>query len=218
MDAELVRRFNAGEEAAFVEIVRRHRARMFAVALSMLRNETDAEEIAQDTFIRAYRGLARFRGESSLATWLHRIALNLSRNRYAYFLRRRRQATMSLDCPFSDNCQSTFADLIASDAPDPAREATAGEFSELVAECMDKLGEHHREILVRRNELNQSYGDIAEALGISIGTVKSRITRARDSLRAHLAATYASVEPDAEPSYEWFEPSRPSGQMVAIAC
>jgi RNA polymerase sigma-70 factor (ECF subfamily) len=75
----LVRRFNAGDDTAFVEIVARYRGRMFSVAFAMLRNRAATEEIAQDTFIRA---LARFRGDASLATWLHRIALNLAPNRY----------------------------------------------------------------------------------------------------------------------------------------
>ena len=132
-DAELVRRFNTGDEEAFVEIVRRHRGKMFAIALSLLRNSADAEEIAQDTFIRAYRGLADFRGESSLATWLHRIALNLARNRYAYFLRRRRHATLSLDSVISADSHATFSDMIASDAPNSVHEVAWGEFSEMVA-------------------------------------------------------------------------------------
>jgi RNA polymerase sigma-70 factor (ECF subfamily) len=80
-DTNLVQRLEAGEETAFVETVERHRVKIFAAALSLLRNRDDEEEIAQDTFIRAHRRLARFRGDSSLATWLHRIAINLSSNR-----------------------------------------------------------------------------------------------------------------------------------------
>ena len=102
-DAELVRRFNAGDEAAFVEIMTRYREKIFSVALALLRNRADAEEIAQDTFIRAHRGLSRFRGDSSLATWLHRIAVNLARNRYWYFFRRRRQDSLSLDCALGED-------------------------------------------------------------------------------------------------------------------
>jgi len=131
-DAKLVRRFNAGDEEAFAEIVARYRSKMFSIALCHLRNHADAEEIAQDTFIRAHRGLARFRGDSSLATWLHRIAFNLSRNRYKYYFCRRRHAMLSLDCAFSEDNQATFSDLIASDSPSPSREATSGEFTELV--------------------------------------------------------------------------------------
>ena len=88
-DAELVRRFRDGDESAFVEIMTRYRRKILSIALALIRNRADAEEIAQDTFVRAHRGLAGFRGDSSLATWLFRIAVNLSRNRYRYFCRRR---------------------------------------------------------------------------------------------------------------------------------
>jgi RNA polymerase sigma-70 factor (ECF subfamily) len=101
LDAVLVRRFNAGDPAAFVEIVTRYRDKMFHFALRLLRNRPDAEEIAQDTFIRAHQGLAHFRGDSSLSAWLHCIALNLSRNRYRYFFRRCSHAMQSLDCAVS---------------------------------------------------------------------------------------------------------------------
>jgi RNA polymerase sigma-70 factor (ECF subfamily) len=209
-DAELVRRFNGGDEAAFVEIMTRHRDRMFAVAFAMLKNRTDAEEIAQDTFIRAHRGLAKFRGDASLATWLHRIALNLARNRYWYFFRRRRHAMLSLDCSFSDDNHATFADLVATEAAGPVREAAAGEFTELVAACMARLGAAPREILTLRNSLDRSYGEIATELGISVGTVKSRIARARENLRDLLAEACPEFGPKAQP-LAWFDPIRPAG-------
>lgn len=211
-DAELVRRFNAGDESAFVEIMNRYREKIFSVALALLRNRADAEEIAQDTFIRAHRGLSRFRGDSSLATWLHRIAVNLARNRYWYFFRRRRHATLSLDCALSDDSDATFADLVATDAPNPAREAATDEFSSLVSVCMEKLDARHREILTLRNLMNRSYDEIAQALGINVGTVKSRIARARGNLRALLAEACPEFSPDAEPS-DWFEPNRASGRL-----
>ena len=212
-DAGLVRRFNAGDDAAFVEIVMRYREKMLSIALSLVRNHADAEDIAQNTFIRAHRGLARFRGDSSLATWLHRIAFNLSRNHYWHFFRRYRHATLSLDCAFSNDNEATFSDLIASDAPSPAREATDGEFSMLVITCMEKLKADQREILTLRNGLNQSYSDIAQTLGISIGTVKSRIARARENLRMLLIRAYPELGPDASPS-DWFDPARPSSQLA----
>jgi RNA polymerase sigma-70 factor (ECF subfamily) len=211
-DAELVSRFNAGDESAFVEIVSRYRSKMFSIALCHLRNHADAEEITQDTFIRAHRGLARFRGDSSLATWLHRIAFNLSRNRHKYNFCRRRHATLSLDCPFSDDNQATFSELIACDEPSPAREATSSEFNELVNDCMTRLSGRQREILMMRNGMNQSYRDISRRLGISIGTVKSRIGRARESLRALITEAYPDLAPDASP-FDWFEPIRSSGRL-----
>jgi RNA polymerase sigma-70 factor (ECF subfamily) len=215
-DAGLVARFNAGDASAFVEIVARYRDRLFAVAFAMLKNRSDAEEIAQDTFIRAHRGLAKFRGDASLATWLHRITLNLARNRYWYFFRRRRHATLSLDSAFSGAGTATFADLVATDAAGPVREAVAGEFVDLIGTCMGRLGERQREILNLRNTLNRSYGEIARELGISVGTVKSRIARARESLRVLLAEACPEFGPDAQPT-GWFDTDRPAGGIEA-AC
>ncbi|HXA15245.1 MAG TPA: sigma-70 family RNA polymerase sigma factor [Opitutaceae bacterium] len=215
-DTELVRRFNAGDDVAFVEIVTRYRERMLSIALSLVRNHADAEDIAQNTFIRAHRGLAHFRGDSSLATWLHRIAFNLSRNHYWYFFRRHRHATLSLDCAFNSDNEATFLDLIASDEPSPAREETNREFLACVTTCMEKLSLNQREILTLRNGLNLPYGEIAKALGIGIGTVKSRIARARENLRAFLAEAYPECGPDASPS-DWFDPARPASRLAA-AC
>jgi len=210
-DAELVRRFNAGDDTAFVEIVTRYRGKMFAIALSHLRNHADAEEIAQDTFIRAHRGLARFRGDSSLATWLHRIAFNLSHNRYWYYFRRRRHDSLSLDSALDDDNQANVSDLIASDAPNPLREEAYREFLAHVDVCMERLSVQQREVLTLRNGLDQSYDGIAQTLGISMGTVKSRLARARESLRELLVDVYTGFEPGTPPISQWFEPSRPAG-------
>ena len=214
-DDTLVRRFNAGDQAAFVEIVARYRGKMQIVAHSMLRNHADAEEIAQDTFIRAHRSLAFFRGDSSLSAWLHCITLNLSRNRYWYFFRRRRHATQSLDCAISADTQATYADLVACDAPGPVREATTREFSALVAECMAKLNAQQREILILRNVRQCSYEEIARTLGIKVGTVKSRVGRARRELRLMLAKTYPEFAPEDSP-FTWFDSARSSGRQQVV--
>lgn len=215
-DAELVRRFNAGDETAFTEITTRYRAKMHVVARSVLRNDADAEEIAQDTFVRAHRGLARFRGDSSLSTWLHRITLNLSRNRYRYFARRHQQSTQSFDTMLSPDSTSTLASLIACDEPSPVQEAATAEFTEIVADCMTRLGAGHRDILTRRNVLNLTYGEIAVSFRISVGTVKSRIARARQNLRALLAKSCPEFSADSSPN-EWLTEHRYSGQLE-IAC
>jgi RNA polymerase sigma-70 factor (ECF subfamily) len=207
-DARLVDRFNAGDLQAFDEIVARHHRKMFGVAFGHLRNHSDAEEIAQDVFVCAHRALGRFRGDSSLATWLHRIALNLSRNRYKHNFCRRRHAMLSLDCTLGGESDATFSDLIDSEAPSPARVAATGEFAELVSRCMARLGPSQREILVRRNELSQSYSVIARALNLSLGTVKSRIARARENLRELMAESYPELPPESS-SLAWFESLRP---------
>lgn len=187
LDAELVRRFNGGDDSAFGEIMSRHKTRIFSAAMALLRNHADAEEITQDTFVRAYRALARFRGDSSLSTWLHRIAVNLARNRYWYSFRRRRHATFSLDCPLGEDSSATVSDLFASADPDPSQELAKAEFSELVASGMEKLDRSHREILLLRSARDLPYEEIARRLRVKPGTVKSRIARAREQLRAHLA-------------------------------
>ncbi|WP_425106179.1 RNA polymerase sigma factor [Ancylobacter sp.] len=212
-DAGLVRRFNAGDETAFVEIVSRYRAKMLVVALGLLRNRADAEEIAQDTFIRAHRGLARFRGDASLAAWLYRITLNLSRNRYWYFFRRRRHASLPLDASVGEGNSATFAELVACDAPGPVQEATTGEFSAIVTECMSRLPAGQRDILTLRNVQQHSYSHISLTMGIRVGTAKSRIARARTNLRVLLGKAYPEFD-DASP-FTCFEPRRrpPAGLL-----
>jgi RNA polymerase sigma-70 factor (ECF subfamily) len=216
IDRALVDRFSTGDEAAFVQIMKRHHGKIFSAVLRLLRNHADTEEITQDTFIRAHRGLAKFRGDSSLATWLHRIAVNLARNRYWFYFRRRRQDSLSLDFTFTDS-SGTFADLIADEAQDPARGAVVGEFTALVDRCMARLEIRQREILTLRNVLNYSYEEIATAVGTNVGTVKSRIARARENLRLLLAETCPEFAPGAALS-EWFLPARGTAGEFAIAC
>ena len=206
-----MRRFHTGDEFTFQKIRTDQREKIFGLTLALLRNRGDAEEITQDTFIRAHRGLANFRGDSSLATWLNRIAVNLARNRYWYFFRRRRHLTLSLDCPLSEYNDATFAELVASDAPDPAREAVTAEFASLVATCMEKLDPTQREILTLRTQLHRPYEEIAAILGLNVGTVKSRIARARENLRILLAEMCPEFATDSQPS-SWFESARTFGQ------
>jgi RNA polymerase sigma-70 factor, ECF subfamily len=207
-DDELVRRFNSGDESAFAEIVSRHRGNMYLLAFRHLRDHGDAEEIAQDTFIRAHRALAGFRGDSSLGSWLHRIALNLAHNRYWYFFRRHRHNFCPFDSTSGHGGRTPLSDLIASEAPTPIREATRRDFSDLVNSCTEKLDPLQRKMLTLRNGSDQSYIDIAQSLGVSVGTVKGRIRRARRNLRELLDRKYAGGESGASPSFEWFEPTR----------
>jgi RNA polymerase sigma-70 factor (ECF subfamily) len=217
IDAELVSRFNAGDETAFVRIMERYQAKIFATVLNLLHNRADTEEIVQDTFIRAHRGLAKFRGDSSLATWLYRISVNLARNRYWYFFRRRRQDSLSLDHALGEDNTATFADLLASDAHDPAQETVTGEFSALITRCMEELDQRHREILTMRNILNLSYEEIAQSLRLNVGTVKSRIARARENLRTLLAAHCPEFSPDT-PGCDYFLSARAAYGRPALAC
>lgn len=183
LDKALVARFKAGDEAAFEEMVSRYWDRIYAMVHKLLRNTQDAEEVTQDAFIRAHRGLENFRGDSSFSTWLYQIATNLARNRYWYWWRRKRDKSVSFDQPVGADSATTLGEIFPAEIESPEDIAITNEFKDRVAAAMELLNEKHREALVLRNVRNMSYEEIADALQISIGTVKSRIARARESLR-----------------------------------
>lgn len=189
-DNSLVDRCRQGDAAAFDHIVNRYWDRIFARAYQLLNNKEDAEEIAQDTFIRAQRGLDNFRGDASISTWLYQIATNLSHNRYWYWWRRKRSASVSIDESFGDSESLTLENLLPDSQETPGEAALTQEFINQVSVCMKELSPKHREVLTLRNVHNLSYEEIAEELNISVGTVKSRIARARDSLREHLGSDF----------------------------
>ncbi len=185
-DQELVNRFKGGDQAAFDEMVSRYWDRIYGMVNQLLRNSQDAEEVTQDAFIRAHRGLANFRGDSAFSTWLYQIATNLARNRYWYWWRRKRDKSVSFDAPVSADNATTLADLIPAEMETPDDITVTQEFIDRIAHGMEKLSAKHREILTLRNIKNLSYEEIADILSISVGTVKSRIARARESLRSKL--------------------------------
>ena len=191
LDRMLVDRFKGGDQAAFDEMVRRYWDRIYAMVHQLLRNPQDAEEVTQDAFIRAHRGLGNFRGDSAFSTWLYQIATNLARNRYWYWWRRKRDKTISFDQPVSDDNDTPLSEVFAAELETPEDATVTQEFVDRIAQGMEKLSPKHREILILRNVKNMSYEEIAEILGISVGTVKSRIARARESLRAKLGEEFA---------------------------
>jgi RNA polymerase sigma-70 factor, ECF subfamily len=190
IDRLLVDRLKQGDPSAFDEMVSRYWDRIYAMVNQLLRNSQDAEEVTQDAFIRAHRGLVNFRGESAFSTWLYQIATNLARNRYWYWWRRKRDHTVSFDQPVSADNETTLAELIPAELETPGDATVTQEFVNRIAESMEKLSPKHREILILRNVKNLSYEEIAAILGISVGTVKSRIARARESLRARLGEDF----------------------------
>lgn len=189
-DQILVARFKGGDQAAFDEMVSLYWDRIFSRAYKLLNNREDAEEVTQDTFIRAQKGLANFRGDAAFSTWLYQIATNLSRNKYWYWWRRKRSASMSLDQSLGDETDSTLVDVLPAEGETPGEATLTQEFVDEVANGMKRISQKHREILVLRNVQNLSYEEIAEDLNISVGTVKSRIARARESLRAELGEDF----------------------------
>jgi RNA polymerase sigma-70 factor (ECF subfamily) len=186
LDRVLVDRFKNGDQEAFNEMVSRYWDRIYAMVHQLLRNPQDAEEVTQDAFIRAHRGLVNFRGDAAFSTWLYQIATNLARNRYWYWWRRKRDKTISFDQPVSDDNQTTLGEVFSTELETPEDATVTQELVDRIAYGMEKLGAKHREILILRNVKNLSYEEIAAILNISVGTVKSRIARAREALRSKL--------------------------------
>ena len=187
MDDErrLVQQAQTGELAAFDQIVLRHQRQVYAVALRMLGREDDAEEVAQEAFVRAYRAIKTFRQEAKLSTWLVSITMNLCRNRRRWWARRRQVMAASLDDPVGEG-ETTVGEQLPDHAPTPAQTAQRRELQGVIAAGLQRLDEGSREGIVLRDIHGHSYEEIAAMLRVPVGTVKSRINRARLQLRALL--------------------------------
>ena len=190
-DDLLIERIKNGDRDAYHDMVTRYWDRIFNRVHHLLKNQQDAEEVTQDAFIRAHRGLANFRGDASFSTWLYQIATNLAHNRYWYWFRRKRDYSISLDQPLSVEGDLTLENVMPSAGETPSEAAVTQEFVERVSECMEGLGAKHREVLILRNVKNLSYEQISQQLEISVGTVKSRIARARESLRDLMGSDFS---------------------------
>ena len=190
-DELLIERIKAGDMAAYNVMVIRHYDRIFSRVSQLLNNKQDAEEVTQDAFIRAHRGLENFRGDASFSTWLYQIATNLAHNRYWYWFRRKRDQSISLDQPQCDDGSLTLENMMPCADENPAEAVVTQEFVDRVSTCMQYLNHKHKEVLILRNVKNLTYDEIAQQLDISVGTVKSRIARARESLRSLLGEDFA---------------------------
>lgn len=180
-DQVIVSRVLAGDTEAYAELVERYWARIFSRVHQIIGNTEDAEEVTQDAFTRAMRSLPRFRWEASFSTWLFQIASNLARNRYWYWKRRRRERSLSFEAPLSEDGLA-LSDTLAAEARDPSQEARWTEFCSLIRTHLETLPETHREVMEMRLFDHRSYEQISQDLQIPVGTVKSRIARAREAL------------------------------------
>ncbi len=196
-DKELITIFNAEggdpktKEAAFTEITTLYRKKIFDFVSGIVRNRSDAEEVTSDVFIRAHRGLGKFLGLSSLYTWLFVIARRLSINKLVSENKvRKGDKKVPFDAPISADNDLTLADVISDEGLLPGDEIDAEELSTEALAAMGKISAAHREILTMRNIKHMTYEQIALALGINEGTVKSRIARARQGLNKILSPKF----------------------------
>ncbi len=184
-DSDLINRYLAGSDEAFNRLVLRHQRRAVNLAYRFLGDYEDACDIAQEAFVRVYKHLRRFKGHCSFKTWLYKIVLNLSRNRYRWKKRRGEFAKISIDNPGSENPQGRME--ISDATLSVGREVRRKEIQRRIQESLGRLPRSYREILVLRHMEELSYSDISAMLGCAEGTIKSRLHRARAEIRKLLA-------------------------------
>jgi len=182
-ESELVRRARKGDLQAYDDLVKRYQERIYATIYHMTSNHEDANDLAQESFIKAFQALKSFKGGSTFYTWIYRIAVNKTIN----FLKQRKNRThMSLnDIDFNAEHDTDLIALISDNTP--RRAAGLTELQKKLNEALLKLSEPHRLVVVLHDVQGQSHEEIAEVMNCNIGTVRSRLFYARQQMQAELA-------------------------------
>jgi RNA polymerase sigma-70 factor (ECF subfamily) len=184
-DAELVRRAQSGDRAAFDALVTRSESKVYGLCLKMLGNPEDAEDVLQEVFIKAYQSLSGFRGDSAFSTWLYRIATNACLMR----IRKKKLETVSLDQPVEQGEDGTRD--VADWTKDPASELMNDELRAVLAQHINELAPDNRIVFVLRDIHGLTTEDTASVLGLTPPAVKSRLHRARLYLRERLSGYFS---------------------------
>lgn len=182
-DTELVSRARESDMAAYDELIRRYQERVYATVYHMTSNHDDANDLVQETFIKGFRALKSFKGDSSFYTWIYRIAVNRTIN----FLKKRgRRSFLSLN-DLDSNVENNpeLVSLVSENTP--RRDAGLTELQEKLNEAMQKLSEPHRMVVVLHDIQGLSHDEISGIMECNVGTVRSRLFYARQQLQAHLA-------------------------------
>jgi RNA polymerase sigma-70 factor (ECF subfamily) len=189
-DRVLIERAQAGDMGAFRRLVERHQRRAFAVALALVRDENDARELVQDAFLRVFKSLATFQGDSSFFTWLYRIVTNLSID----LMRKPGRQTTGLEENRLDVDDGVDLDppmLGRIDGADPTDIVRRREIGARLQAELDALPSYHRAVIVMREIDGLSYEEMAQIMGVSKGTIMSRLFHARQKLQRALADCYS---------------------------
>jgi RNA polymerase sigma-70 factor, ECF subfamily len=179
-EAALIERCAAGDDAAYTELVDEHQRMVVQLAMNLLGDRDEALDLSQEVFLRVFRTISSFRGQSSLRTWIYRIAVNQARNRHRFWRRRHRADQVSLDAHVA-----AHGELLSGETA-PDRALAQKELASRLQNALDALPFDQRTAIVLREVDGLSYEEIAFSLGVAVGTVKSRLTRARQALRLEL--------------------------------
>lgn len=182
-DLAFVNRAKEGDAAAYDELIRRYQQRIYATVYHMTSNHEDANDITQEAFIKAYRALKTFKGDSSFYTWIYRIAVNKTIN---FLKSRKNRGHMSLnDVDFNAENDADLVALISDKTPQ--RDLNLSELQEKLNEAMQKLSEVHRIVVTLHDVQGLSHDEIAKIVGCNVGTVRSRLFYARQQLQGTLS-------------------------------
>jgi RNA polymerase sigma-70 factor (ECF subfamily) len=184
-EAEFIERLKRGEAAAFEQLVGERSGEIYGLLFRLTESSEEARDLTQETFLRAFQSIGRFRGEADLRTWIYRIAINQARNRWRWWRRRRRDSTVSLESSYGST-DRTVASTLAEPSQNPEQETLARERELALRTALHKVGRAYRETVILRDIEGFTYEEIATTLGINVGTVKSRLARGRQELRQKL--------------------------------
>lgn len=186
-ETQFIERLKQGDAAAFERLVNERSGEIYGLLYRLTENGEEARDLTQETFLRAFQSIVHFRGESDLRTWIYRIAINQARNRWRWWRRRRREFTVSIDAPDQNGGSlGLVATLRSHNVADPEASAIASERERALRKALSSLRRIYREAVVLRDIEGFAYEEIATALDISVGTVKSRLARGRQELRRKL--------------------------------
>jgi RNA polymerase sigma-70 factor (ECF subfamily) len=181
-EAGFIARLRARDLSAFEELVTIFERPVYSLCFRLLGDAEEARDAAQETFLKVYRGVGGFRGESGLKTWIYRIAINQAMNQQRWWRRRHRDETISLDIARGQS-ETAIGNMLPSASRSPEALAILSERESHVMKALGEIKQEYRVALVLREIEEMSYEEIADTLKISIGTVKSRIARGREELR-----------------------------------
>ncbi len=190
-ELDLVKRCQKGDSGAFDELVTRYRTRVFGMVYNMVHNEQDAWDLAQDSFLKAWKSIGRFRGKSSFYTWLYRIVMNVTIDWV------RKKQIKGSGAEFDDSIQLKEIDPASKTVPRPdalpSENMERGEIRGQIDRAIAQLSPEHRAVILMKEIEDMQYNEIAEALGCSIGTVMSRLFYARKKLQNLLKDVYENI-------------------------
>ena len=184
-EAEFIERLKTGDATAFDTLVTRYTGDIYGLLFRITEDAEEAGDLTQETFLSVFKAIKKFRGDADLKTWLFRIAINQSRNRFRWWKRRRREKTVSLDAPIGDS-ETPFHETMAGNFANPEEKILRREREKFLSKALHDLSENFREAVILCDIEGLSYEEIASVLEINIGTVKSRIARGREELRKKL--------------------------------